>query len=128
MGLCPDVCALVCNLLVCNLFHVMRFCHGNTSSGNLRFASNQLIGSIPPQLAARFPANSGAWSSNCIVNASTSYLGCTLAERAALLDFYASTGGGSWVASSAGWMTSAHPCTWSGVRCQSGSSTTGPVV
>ena len=93
----------------------------------MRFASNQLSGSLPTQLTTLFPAASSTWSSNCIANCSSLLTGCDLAERAALADLYVSMGGPYWTVSS-GWMSSTHPCTWYGLSCLGGSLTTGPIV
>ena len=97
------------------------------SSGNMRFANNQLSGTVPTQLTGLFPASSATWSSNCVVNNSALLSGCDIVERSALTDLYTSTGGPYWTVSS-GWMSSAHPCTWYGVGCAGGSTTSGPVV
>ena len=94
----------------------------------MKFASNQLSGSVPTQLTSiSFPAGSATWTSNCIVNCSSLLTGCDLVERSALTDFYIATSGPYWTVNS-GWMTSTHPCTWYGVKCSGGSTTSGPVV
>ena len=93
----------------------------------MRFAGNQLSGTVPSQLTAAFPANSSTWASTCMVNVTASNAGCDLAERAALVDLFSSTGGLHWLISSK-WLTTAHPCQWVGVECLSGSSAAGPVV
>ena len=93
----------------------------------MSFAHNQLSGTVPSGVTSAFPAGSTTWSSNCIVNGSASLSGCDLVERAALIDLYMSTGGPSWTMSS-GWMSGSHPCSWYGVGCLGGSTTSGPVV
>ena len=97
------------------------------STGSLRFGSNQLAGTVPSQLTTLFPPTAAAWSLNCITNSGALLSGCDLVERPALIDFYLSTGGPYWTLSS-GWMSSTHPCTWYGVTCANGSTTSGPVV
>ena len=97
------------------------------SAANLRVGSNQLTGTVPLQLTTLFPVNSTTWASTCITNCNSTLAGCDLVERQALIDFYLSTGGPYWTLSS-GWMSSTHPCTWYGVTCANGSTTSGPVV
>ena len=86
---------------------------------NLRFSNNQLTGSLPTAITAPYPVSSSSWSSNCITGVSGQYQGCTLADRVALVHFFAATNtsAAGWGASSSGWTTSAHPCTWTGVTC-----------
>ena len=97
------------------------------SAGNLLLSNNQLSGTVPSQLTSAFPTSTTTWSNNCIVNASTSQSGCDRVERPALLDFYLSTGGPYWPVNT-GWLTAAHPCSWYGVGCLGGSTSSGPVV
>ena len=93
----------------------------------MRFAHNLLSGTVPSGVTSMFPAGSTTWSSNCVVNGSSTLGSCV--ERAALMDLYTSAGGASWSADKTGnWSTYVSPCDWSGVSCQDGSSTSGSVL
>ena len=97
------------------------------SAGNLLVGNNELNGTVPSQLSAKFPVNSTTWSSTCIANVSSPKSGCDLMERPALVDLYASTSGPQWVNNN-GWLSLSHPCMWYGVTCSGGSTVSGPVV
>ena len=97
------------------------------SASKINFSGNQLTGTVPASLTGVFPVNSSIWSSNCMVNTTTSVAGCDMNERPALIDLYVSTAGPGWTVNT-GWLTTSHPCTWFGVTCYGGSTTTGPVV
>ncbi len=77
---------------------------------------NQLVGTVPAALAARFPLNSPVWSSNCLVNVASRFASCDMPERSALVDLYTSTNGYAWLSKS-NWLSAVHPCSWFGVSC-----------
>ena len=85
---------------------------------SVRLSGNQLSGTLPPAVAAVFPANGTVWSTTCISNATSQYLGCSLQERPALVELYTATiySPSGWNVST-GWLSSSHPCSWSGVTC-----------
>ena len=68
-----------------------------------------------------FPASSAAWSNTCLYNVTSRFLGCDIAERAALVDVYVSTRGNMWLTHT-GWLTFTNPCNWIGVVCVANSS------
>ena len=111
---------------------VLLYCRYNAveaviSVDNFRLNYNQLTGTVPPELTSRWPTSSSTWSNNCLANTTTTLRGCDLPERPALVDFFVSTAGPTWLVST-GWMTSAHPCTWLGITCLGASLTSGPIV
>ena len=90
-------------------------------SAQVLLNNNQLSGTVPSALTSSLlPLSSSALANNCIVGIAVPYAGCSLVERAPLLDLYFATSNGtiSWTAST-GWATGDHPCTWLGVTCTS---------
>ena len=86
------------------------------TTGNFDVSNNQLAGVVPASLTAVYPSTSPVWRNNCIVNSTTSYAGCDLAERAALVELFSTTSGPTWTNGS-DWLTAASPCLWFGVTC-----------
>ena len=121
---CVCVCVFACVVVDCASMCSRSRCVVFVASANrLSLAGNQLVGTVPTVLS-RFPIASSTWSSNCLANASNPYAGCDLTDRSGLVDVYCTTYGAGWKSSST-WLTSAHPCTWFGVGCDS---TTGPIT
>ena len=111
--------------------------HANSSMINIRccFAppslpcrvlalnDNQLTGTVPGGLTARFPVPSYSWSHNCIAGSSNQSTGCSFSELGALVELYTATNGPLW-SSNTGWLqASTSPCYWFGVECDSSNST-----
>ena len=89
--------------------------HLFVSNSYLDVSTNQLTGSVPAPLVPMFPTSSSTWSTNCITGCNNSYVGCTMVERAILVDYYLATNGPNWGPSK--WLTSVTPCSWQTVTC-----------
>ena len=82
----------------------------------LSLNDNQLSGTVPATLTAVFTPASPSFSHNCIEGCSGQYLGCAM--RSCLVDLFVATNGASWLYNS-NWLTTASPCDWFGVVCDS---------
>ena len=81
------------------------------------FQYNQLTGTLPPAVDEAVPVSGNSWSYNCISGCSGAYRGCSMPERAALMELFLSTSG-FWWTSWSGWLDgNMSPCEWSGVAC-----------
>ena len=85
-------------------------------SNNFYFSNNQLVGTVPTALTAQYPLSGAWWASNCLTGVSSRYIGCDVVDRAALVDLFSVTSGLTWLSSTL-WLTSASPCSWFGVTC-----------
>ena len=98
-------------------------------SSNLLLSNNQLT-AVPGAVAAAYPVSGASWINNCITGATTTYNGCDLAERPALVELFVSTSATTarpgWTTST-NWLTSVHPCSWWGITCN-GVSTVSAII
>ena len=96
-----------------------------TARRSVNLGSNPLYGTVPGAMAAIAPFGLGsiAWKDTCITGATSTVVGCSTADRPALVDLFTATSTSmtTWVNGASTCLNPAiTPCSWFGVVCSSG--------